>query len=243
MKTLYTATIILEAIPKTYQSILRCVLPLFERDHLLRMSGVSVHPVPKGSFREAVPQRGTRRGVIGKAFLSGLLIASSLFSQDRTVTITGSVADSSSGERIPYATVSVVGTSTGTVADVNGYFILQNVALHGTRLRASAIGYRGKEFGVEYKGEQSIVMILKIPESPMTMPTVEVIGKTSPAIVGSTIITPSQLQNNVGIFKNDVVQYVTQLPGVVTVSGISSQDSVRGGGPDENLVLVDEMQI
>ena len=102
---------------------------------------------------------------------------------------------------------------------------------------------REKNFGWRYNGEQPIIMNLKIPESPMTLPTVEVVGKTIAAAAGSTVITPAQLQNNVGIFKNDVVQYVTQLPGVVTVSGISSQYYVRGGGPDENLVLVDGMQI
>jgi hypothetical protein len=44
-----------------------------------------------------------------------LLLASSLFAQEKTVTITGSVVDSASGERIPYATVTVVGTTAGTV--------------------------------------------------------------------------------------------------------------------------------
>ncbi len=166
-----------------------------------------------------------------------------LFGQDRTITVTGSVADSASGERIPYASVSVAGTLAGTVADVNGYFILRNVTPHDARLRVSAVGYQAKEFRVVGNEGPSLVMNLKIPESPMTLATVEVIGKSLPAIAGSTIITPTQLQNSVGIFKNDVVQYVTQLPGVVTVSGISSQYYVRGGGPDENLVLVDQMQI
>ena len=172
-----------------------------------------------------------------------LLIGASLFAQERTVSITGSVADSASGQRIPYAAVAVVGTTVGTMADVNGYFILQNIVLNGTKLRASAIGYEGKEFRVEYSGEQPVIMNLKISESPMTLPTVEIVGKAMAAAAGSTVITPAQLQSNVGIFKNDVVQYVTQLPGVVTVSGISSQYYVRGGGPDENLVLVDGMQI
>jgi len=172
-----------------------------------------------------------------------LLLVSPLFAQDRTITITGSVADSASGERIPYASISLAGTLTGTVADVNGYFILRNIPPRDARLRVSAIGYQSKDFRVIDSGEPTIVMNLRILESPMAMPTVEVIGKTLSATAGSTIITPSQLQNNVGIFKNDVVQYVTQLPGVVTVSGISSQYYVRGGGPDENLVLVDGMQI
>ncbi|HQT91119.1 MAG TPA: carboxypeptidase-like regulatory domain-containing protein, partial [Candidatus Kryptobacter bacterium] len=69
-----------------------------------------------------------------KTFASIVLIltASSLFAQQRIVTITGSIADSSSGERIPYATVSIAGTSSGAVADVNGYFILRNVRLQNT---------------------------------------------------------------------------------------------------------------
>ncbi len=152
-----------------------------------------------------------------------LITASPLRAQDKTISITGSVVDSASGERIPYATVAVVGTSVGTIADVNGYFILQNVAILRARLRASAVGYQGKEFQVESNGEQTVVMNLKIPESLMTLPTVEVVGKTIAGTAGSTVISPAQLQSNVGIFKNDVVQYVTQLPGVVTVSGISSQ--------------------
>ena len=175
-----------------------------------------------------------------------LLASSSLFAQGKIVTITGSIADSSSGEGIPYAGITVVGTSIGTVADVNGYFILRDITLDKTKLHVSAVGYSEKDFSIEYDGKDVIAVSLKIPESPRTMPTVEVFGKGAgrgAEIVGSTTITSVQLQNSVGMFKNDMVQYVTQLPGVVTVSGISSQYYVRGGGPDENLVLVDGMQI
>jgi hypothetical protein len=175
-----------------------------------------------------------------------MFTATSLFAQERVMTITGSVADSSSGELIPYASILISGTSIGTVADVNGYFILRNVRLHDTKLRVSAIGYREKEFDIEDNGKQSITIDLRIPESPRMLPGVEVVGKNTverAGIAGHTTITSGQLRNSVGIFKNDVVQYVTQLPGVVTVSGISSQYYVRGGGPDENLVLVDGMKI
>lgn len=175
-----------------------------------------------------------------------LLFASSLFAQERVVTITGSVVDSSNAERVPYATIFVAGTTIGTVADVNGYFILQNITLKNTILRVSAIGYREKEFNIVDDGKQNIKIDLKISESPTTLQEVEVTGKNAgggAGVAGNTVITSFQLQNSVGLFKNDVVQYVTQLPGVVTVSGISSQYYVRGGGPDENLVLVDGMQI
>ena len=176
-------------------------------------------------------------------FISILLWASPLVAQEPAITITGAVVDSASGERIPYASVSIVGTLAGTMADVNGYFILRNVHPENASVRASAVGYQSKDFRVERHGDEPVIMNLKIPESPMTMPTVEVVGKSVTGTAGTTIITPTQLQNTTGIFKNDVVQYVTQLPGVVTVSGISSQYYVRGGGPDENLVLLDGMQV
>ena len=167
-------------------------------------------------------------------------------SQEHVVTVEGSVVDSTNGERIPYATVSVVNTAVGVVADVNGYFILRNVKLPGTKLRASAIGYKPKDFDVAYNGQTVVIMRLLIPESPKTLPAVEVTGQVVgvPAgVVGNTIITSNELARGVGAFKNDAVQYVTQLPGVVTVSGVSSQYYVQGGGPDQNLVLVDGMQI
>ncbi len=179
-------------------------------------------------------------------WISLLLISSSLLAQEGAMTITGSVADSASGERIPYATVMVVGTTIGTMADVNGYFILRNLKLTKIRLRVSAIGYREKEVNVEYKGRQTISLSLTLPESPKTLPNVEIVGRSlkgAAGIAGTTVITAGQLQNSVGVFRNDAVQYLTQLPGVVTVSGVSSQYYVRGGGPDENLVLVDGMQV
>ncbi len=175
-----------------------------------------------------------------------LLMSSSLFAQVRTMTITGSVADSASGERIPYGSVMVVGTSIGTVADINGYFILPNLELQRLTVRASAVGYTPKEVSVEYRGRQTANVNFVLAGSPRTMPNVEIFGralKGAAGMAGTTVIASTQLKNSVGIFRNDVVQYVTQLPGVVTVSGVSSQYYVRGGGPDENLVLVDGMPI
>lgn len=175
-----------------------------------------------------------------------MLTASLVVAQQRTFTITGSVADSSNGEGVPYVNILVAGTSIGTVADVNGYFILRGVPTHNVKLRISAVGYTTKEVAVEYAGGKSVTLHLQIRESPRALPGVEVTGHIlngAANIAGGTVISAGQLKNSVGIFKNDVVQYVTQLPGVVTVSGISSQYYVRGGGPDENLVMIDGMQI
>lgn len=175
-----------------------------------------------------------------------LLAATSVLAQDGGLTITGSIADSASGERLPYASVLVEGTSIGTVADVNGYFILRRLRLTEPKLRISAVGYTVKVVDVLYSGKPTISLSVFLSASPSTLPNVEVMGralKGAAGIAGTTVITPRQLQNSVNIFGTDAVQYLTQLPGVVTVSGVSSQYYVRGGGPDENLVLVDGMPV
>ncbi len=172
--------------------------------------------------------------------------ATSASAQERTITVKGSVVDSSSGERIPYATIVVVGATIGTVADINGYFILRNISSKNLKLRVSAVGYRTKVFDVENVLRETVSMELRIAESPKTLPTVEVTGETfrgNAGMAGNSVITSGELKRNVGVFKNDVVQYVTQLPGVVTVSGVSSQYFVRGGGADQNLVMIDGMPV
>ncbi len=166
--------------------------------------------------------------------------------QEARVTVQGSVVDSATGERIPYATVMVAGTTIGTMADINGYFILRNVNPKDLKLKVSAIGFETKEFDLGNLRGGGTTLQLELPQAPKALPTVTVMGERAggPAsLVSSKVITTGELQKSVGVFKNDVVQYVTQLPGVVTVSGVSSQYFVRGGGADQNLVMIDGMQV
>ncbi len=174
------------------------------------------------------------------------ILSPKILAQGRRVTVQGAVVDSSNGETVPYATILVVGTSFGTMADINGYFVLRNVEASGLSLRVSAVGYETKEFWIRKITGPGITLQLEIHEAPKTLPGVTVTGQRAagPAgMVSTTVITPGTMQKNVGIFKNDVVQYVTQLPGVVTETGVSSQYFVRGGGADQNEVLVDDMPV
>jgi hypothetical protein len=59
-------------------------------------------------------------------------------------TLTGTVTDSNTGERIPYAAVSVEGSSTGTTTDVNGYFILEKTPSDTVTIAVRYLGYRTK---------------------------------------------------------------------------------------------------
>lgn len=61
-----------------------------------------------------------------------MMISISVFSQTRT--ISGTVTDSKSGEPVIGATVTIKGTSTGTITDTEGTFLLRT---DQTRVRLS----------------------------------------------------------------------------------------------------------
>lgn len=169
-----------------------------------------------------------------------------LSAQTKTYTVRGMVTDSATGERIPYATIRVKGTSIGTYSNAEGYFVLPNLQVEFNKIVASAVGY--KEGLFEIKNPGAVVNVsLQLREEPTTLSPVEVTGvysgKMRPAAPSTTVLYGSDIQKAAGLFNNDFIRAITQLPGVVTVGGVSSQYYVRGGAADQNLVTVDGIRI
>ncbi len=80
-----------------------------------------------------------------------LIIATSTFSQR---TVTGKVADANDGFGIPGATVTIKGTTTGTITDFDGNFSIQ--ANENDVLVVSFVGYESQEITV---GSQSVINV------------------------------------------------------------------------------------
>ena len=79
---------------------------------------------------------------IGLLLLLGLLWgwSNSLYAQNQTVS--GTVRDAETGERLPYASVLVIGTQIGTASNVDGYFVLLGVPADSLTLQLTYLGYR-----------------------------------------------------------------------------------------------------
>ena len=73
--------------------------------------------------------------------------------------LTGTVTDSKTGERIPYAAVSVEGFSTGTTTDVNGYFILEKTPSDTVTIAVRYLGYRTKEIKLTPSSDNQPIII------------------------------------------------------------------------------------
>lgn len=104
--------------------------------------------------------------------LALLVLAAPALGQTTSVTsITGLVRDSLSREGIAYASISLMGTSEGTIANDKGGFNI-NTRASFTRLRISAMGYKTKE--VEIKPGQGSVILVDLVSSGVELDEVVV---------------------------------------------------------------------
>ena len=161
-------------------------------------------------------------------------------------TISGYVTTAESGEELIGATVAVKSMGTGVSANVYGFYSL--TLPKGTyEVTYSFIGYTDQIKTVELTTNQKIDMELKEAVNEIDEVVVEAEGaeqniksiemsvnkidakdiKKIPALLGEA----------------DVIKSVLLLPGVSTVGEGSTGFNVRGGGIDQNLVLLDEAPV
>lgn len=178
-------------------------------------------------------------------FLSNQSIA------QRTITkndIKGYVKDADSGEALPYANIVLLGTDRGTTTNTDGYFVLVNVPVGICSLQVRYIGYKSQNIEVKNEpGELPILMIKMKPmvievEGVMITAQAEMLDVSSKQISQLTF-SPRQLSSLPNIGEADVFRTMQLLPGISGVSDGSSGLYVRGGTPDQNLILFDGMTI
>lgn len=83
-----------------------------------------------------------------------LLFSSTVYAEDLKSTdanIVGHVIEKGTGEHLPYMTVSLKGTTIGTMTDATGHYFLKNLPEGEFTLSVSAVGYKSQERKVVLK--------------------------------------------------------------------------------------------
>lgn len=88
--------------------------------------------------------------------------------------IKGHIIDKSTNEHIPYVTITVKGTTIGTVADATGHFTMRNLPDEEFTIVAEFLGYKTVEYTVAAKHAKSLDISLTLEEQPMSMDDVVV---------------------------------------------------------------------
>lgn len=176
-----------------------------------------------------------------KKFLLFLFLLPIAIVSAQHYTISGYIADKETGERLISATVFDNRSLKGNVSNNYGFYSL-TLPKGEVSLTYSYIGYQPQEHAFSLQRD-TVINIQLIPQN--TLQEVTVVGHRSEMSVKgsqmSAIEVPiNQIKNIPTLFgENDLIKALQLLPGVQSGTEGSAGLYVRGGGPDENLLLLD----
>jgi outer membrane receptor for ferrienterochelin and colicin len=173
--------------------------------------------------------------------------AGQAFSQS-TAKIEGYVYDRQSRQPLMGANVFLIDTQFGGVTDSTGHFEIAGMAPRVYKLRATLIGYEAFEISSLklFAGERRRLEILMTPTViEMSEVAVEALRQKSRQDILSTglhELSPRRAKNLAG-GGEDVFRALQTIPGVLGRSDFNARLYIRGGRPDQNLVLMDGVSV
>ena len=175
----------------------------------------------------------------------GLLLSVGVSAQVKH-TISGSVKAKATGESIIRATVIVSGKNIGVTTNDYGFYSLTLPDGKYTLVISSA-GRQAQTIDVELKDNMQVSTLLE-EQGQLQNVIVTAAGNRGRTIRGTQMgvehITTNEIKNVPVLFgERDVLKTLQLLPGVKSVAEGNSGLSVRGGGTDQNLILLDEAPV
>ncbi len=168
-----------------------------------------------------------------------LVFATSISAAD----ISGFVRDRADGESLPFVSVYLKGENYGGISNESGYYAIANVPTGRYQLTASLIGYAAFSKDVEIGLEDLVIdLVLGARAIEVEATLVEAEREDienydiSP---GRTTLQVRELKAAPAAIEADPIRTIQTLPGVATLSDFSVGLYVRGGTPDQNLILLD----
>lgn len=162
-------------------------------------------------------------------------------------TISGTISDSTTGETLPGASVTVDGsTGRGASANLYGYFSL-SMAAGNYSLKVSYLGYETQSIRMELNQDRMISVKL-VPSSEILDEVVVSAVKRNENIVSEKVgveqLKIREIKKIPVLFgEQDLLKTLTLTPGVKSIGEGNGGIYVRGGSNAQNLILLDEAMV
>ncbi len=161
--------------------------------------------------------------------------------------ITGYVRDAETDEALPFANVIIEGTNYGAATNSDGYFVIVNAPADTCKLKVLYVGYAPQEVMVDNTSRIERPLLIKMERQVVELDGITVEAEVqmldATGRVSEVALSPPELAVLPNIGEVDIFRSLQLLPGISSVSDGSSGLYVRGGTPDQNLVLLDGMTI
>jgi len=195
--------------------------------------------------------------MLPKSFLKSVLLFFLLFFYTVGYSITpgiieGYVKDAATKEPLPYANVRILGTSMGAAADLNGKFIISNVAPGEYTLSATYVGYQKLNLTVTVKEGQKATVNFNLKAENIEGETVIVtaqaegqnkaINQQLASISIVNVVSSARIQE---LPDANAAESIGRLPGVSVLrdGGEGNKVVIRGLSPKYNNITVDGVKL
>ena len=174
-----------------------------------------------------------------------LIFIGNAFAQKK-YSISGTIKDAASGETMVGATVVLNELKIGVATNVYGFYSISAPEGNYT-LSVTLIGFETKTFPVNLNTDQKLDV--NLAESSTQLQEVVISSEAEDNNVKSIEMSVQKLDiktiNKIPALLGevDVIRSIQLLPGVTTVGEGASGFNVRGGGVDQNLILLDEAPV
>jgi hypothetical protein len=164
--------------------------------------------------------------------------------------VAGVILDKRNDQPLVNANVYFANTTLGAATKNNGFFEINRIPPGTYDLVVSMMGYQTLQVPkVQVLAGRFVAYKIKLTPQIIELPGVKVEAERATALLpversnaGHAILTPRSIQYEPGSF-DDAYRVISKLPSVATRNDINTQLYVRGGSPDQNLVLYDGIEI
>lgn len=168
-----------------------------------------------------------------------------------TSTLSGFVRDRSDSEHLPHAAVAIAveDRALGALTNSEGYYAIPSIPPGTWIVTASYIGYTTHRDTLALTAGQALRWDIELNRQALEMGEVVVEAEATatesevnqrPSVVAVPV---ADLQQMAAMAEPDLLRSLQLLPGVQAASDFSSGLYVRGGGPDQTAILLDQMRL
>jgi hypothetical protein len=161
--------------------------------------------------------------------------------------ISGYIREKGSGEPLIYANVILVGQEIGAASNNYGYFVISGVPAGEYTLRVTYMGYRQQEQSIRVTTNQDQRLDIYLEKENIQGEDVVVTAERArfkeKVEISRTNVSFREIKSAPAFIESDLFRSLQLLPGVTAQNDFSAALIVRGGSPDENLVLIDGTEV
>ena len=183
-----------------------------------------------------------RLGFVLSLLVTALLAPASAAAQD-PASLRGYVRAADTGETLLQANVVVKGTSRGTATNNDGYYTLRGLTPDTYTVVFSYVGFQTRTEEVTLAAGEERRLNVELQPTEVQTEEVVVTGESEDEElerqIGTDRLGTAAITQLPSVLQPDVFRSLSLLPGVTTASDYSSNLYIRGGGPDQTLVLLD----